>query len=219
VLKKHFGERAVNEPNLTAWVQSGYRDWQLQQEAVGVVQHMEAEANELSRTSHMEVIDLVSKRLAARYAVATQALSGEDGTIDVKLLHGLCRDVIALHRANQSADRLQIERDRFDLEETQQYNQREEEFLRKVWMRRDDIRAYIEKRLAERERLYQQLLAIDKNARRKSEEEELMEESSSAYAKATADTSASAGPTEDESALATDMEEEPSAALDEADPN
>jgi hypothetical protein len=186
----------------------------LQQEAVEVVQQMQAEDNELSRASHMGVIDLVSKRLAARYAVATQALSGEDGKLDVKLLHGLCRDVIALRRANLSADRLQIERDRFDLEETQQYNQQEEEFLRKVWRRREDLLIYIKRRTEKRDRLWKRMFPDGEKPGPESDMDELLEESSSTFAEATADTSASTMPTEDESALARPTEDEPTATAD-----
>src|SRR5690349_7441255 len=38
VLKAQYDGREINEPNLTAWRQGGFLDWQRQQEALGVAE-------------------------------------------------------------------------------------------------------------------------------------------------------------------------------------
>src|SRR5437667_1518553 len=108
VLKAEFDRRPVNEQNLSEWKNGGYKDWQLQREAIELVRHMDADSDELNQASKVRLTDLLAQRLAARYVVAAKALSGSngngDGEIDLKLLREFCGDIVALRKRDQSAE-------------------------------------------------------------------------------------------------------------------
>src|SRR5712671_2353536 len=74
VLAAEFESRAISEQNLSEWKAGGYRDWLLQQEAIELVRHMDADSSELNQVSQVRLTDLLAQRLAARYVVAAQAL-------------------------------------------------------------------------------------------------------------------------------------------------
>jgi len=144
VLAAEFEGRAVSEQNLSEWKAGGYRDWLLQQEALELVRHMDADSSELNQASQTRLTDLLAQRLAARYVVAAQSLSqpngsDADGEIDLKLLRELCGDIVALRKGDHSAERLKLERERLDFDREQLRRLREEEF--EAWARehRDDI--------------------------------------------------------------------------------
>ncbi len=176
MLKAHFDGRGVTVNNLSEWTQGGYRDWLVQQEAVEAVQRMEAESDELAEVSKTPVINLLSQRLAARYAVAAQALNRADGKVDVKLLRELCSDVVALRRSDQRAKRLQIEHDRLKLERDQfkvdsfdVERIQERELLEWAWTHRELVLANL-KRRAEDMAMIDRALRVDaENARRSRE--------------------------------------------------
>jgi hypothetical protein len=180
VLKADFGGRSITESNLSEWRQGGYREWQVQQEAIEAVRHMDVDSSELNKASKTPVIDLLSHRLAARYVVATQTLNRPDGEgeIDVKLLHGFCRDVVALRRSDHTAERLEIERGRLKLERDQHHKMQDEEFLQRAWARHKEVLTYIGKRFDERESLYRSLMADDAKCQETSGQAELPEEPS-----------------------------------------
>jgi hypothetical protein len=218
MLKTHFSGRVVTVNNLSEWTQGGYRDWLVQQEAVEAVQRMEAESEELAETSETPVINLLSQRLAARYAVAAQALTRADGQIDVKLLRELCSDVVALRRSEQRADRLKIEQDRLKLvreqfksDSRQVEKMQEKELLQWAWTHRELVLAHIKRRVDDRDLIERALMADAENERRAREQRERAFKPArhkprvkppappkpSAFAKASADTSASTKPAAD----------------------
>src|SRR5438876_10732909 len=123
VLTAEFDRRPVNEQNLSEWKNGGYKDCQLQQEAIELVRHMDADSDELNQASKVRLTDLLAQRLAARYVVAAKALSGSnapngdgDGEIDLKLLREFCADIVALRKGDHSAERLKIERERLEFD-------------------------------------------------------------------------------------------------------
>ncbi len=180
LLKADFEGRSITESNLSEWRQGGYREWQVQQETIEAVRNMDVDSSALVKASKTPVIDLLTRRLAARYVVATQTLNrpNGEGAIDVKLLHGFCRDVVTLRRSDQAAERLEIERGRLKLERDQLHKMRDEEFLRRAWARHKEVLAYIGKRLDQRESLYRSLLADDANSQEAGGQAELPEEPS-----------------------------------------
>jgi hypothetical protein len=141
VLKAEFGSRSVSEQNLSEWKLGGYPDWQLQQEAIELVRHMDADSNELNQASKLRLTDLLAQRLAARYAVATKLLTQSDtgGEIDLKLLRELCGDIVALRKGDHSAERLEVERERLEFEREQLRELREEEFSEWARDHRDEV--------------------------------------------------------------------------------
>ncbi|MBM3862232.1 MAG: hypothetical protein FJ395_21620 [Verrucomicrobia bacterium] len=131
-LAAEFGGRPVTEQNLSEWKGGGFREWQLQQEAIELVRHMDDDAEELNQASNIRLTDLLAQRLAARYVIAAKTLSAAnenaDGELDLKLLREFCSDIVALRKGDHSAERLELERERLELEREQLRELREEEY-------------------------------------------------------------------------------------------
>src|SRR2546428_2272817 len=75
VLKAEFGDRPVNEPNLSDWRTGGYEDWRIQQETMQQVNQLVANAKELGGASQTPLSELLATCLAARYAVELSRLT------------------------------------------------------------------------------------------------------------------------------------------------
>ncbi len=75
VLKAEFGDRPVNEPNLSDWRTGGYEDWRVHQETMQQVNQLVANAKELGGTSQTPLSELLATCLAARYAVELSRLT------------------------------------------------------------------------------------------------------------------------------------------------
>jgi len=117
VVAAEFGGRPVREQNLSEWRQGGYEDWLRQQEALELVRHLAAEADDLQVAAGEPLSDKLGLWLAARYAVATRKLASEnEGDLDWHRLRELCSDVVALRRGDHSAARLKIEQARLERE-------------------------------------------------------------------------------------------------------
>src|SRR5713226_3591975 len=129
VLKAEFGDRPVNEPNLSDWRTGGYEDWRVHQDTMQQVNQLVANAKELGGASQTPLSELLATCLAARYAVELSRLTapvtpregtrptGEaegNGGCDFEVLRKLCRDVLALRRLDLAGQRLRIEREAAD---------------------------------------------------------------------------------------------------------
>src|SRR6266478_9917655 len=75
VLKAEFGERPVNEPNLSDWKAGGYEDWLVHQDTMQQVNQLVANAKELGGASQTPLSELLATCLAARYAVELSRLT------------------------------------------------------------------------------------------------------------------------------------------------
>lgn len=60
--------------------------------------------------------DTLAFWLAARYAVATRRIAQTGGREGRRLLREMCGDIVELRKGDHSAERLQIERERLELE-------------------------------------------------------------------------------------------------------
>ncbi len=128
VLKAEFGDRPVNEPNLSDWRTGGYQDWLVHQDTMAQVSLLVASAKALGGASPMPLTELLANCLAARYVVELGRLmartpregtlpTGEadgDGGCDLEVLRKICRDVLALRRLDLAGQRLRIEREAAD---------------------------------------------------------------------------------------------------------
>src|SRR6266478_7268464 len=76
VLKAEFGDRPVNEPNLSDWRTGGYEDWRVHQDTMQQVNQLVANAKELGGTSQTPLSELLMTCLAARYVVELGRLTG-----------------------------------------------------------------------------------------------------------------------------------------------
>ncbi len=75
VLKAEFGDRPVNEPNLSDWRAGGYEDWRVHQDTMQQVNQLVANAKELGGASQTPLSELLATCLAARYAVELSRLA------------------------------------------------------------------------------------------------------------------------------------------------
>jgi len=115
VLKAEFGDRPVNEPNLSDWRTGGYQDWLVHQDTMAQVSLLVASAKALEGASPMPLTELLANCLAARYVVELGRLmaNGNEGG-DLEMLRKICRDVLALRRLDLAGQRLRIEREAAD---------------------------------------------------------------------------------------------------------
>src|SRR5713101_6059463 len=144
-LKADFGDRPVNEPNLSHWRNGGYEDWLVHQDTMGQVNQLAANAKELGGASNTPLSELLATCLAARYAVELSRLpttktprggtrptteAEGNGGCDFEVLRKLCRDVLALRRLDLAAQRLRIEREAADREMRADEEERKEKVLK-----------------------------------------------------------------------------------------
>src|SRR6266481_6399545 len=145
VLKAEFGERPVNEPNLSDWKAGGYEDWLVHQDTMEQVNQLVANAKELGGASQTPLSELLMTCLAARYVVELGRLTVArtpregtrptaeaegDGGCDLERLRKICRDVLALRRLDLAAQRLRIEREAADREMRKDEEERKEKLLK-----------------------------------------------------------------------------------------
>src|SRR6266571_2526049 len=137
VLKAEFGERPVNEPNLSDWKAGGYEDWLVHQDTMEQVNQLVANAKELGGASQTPLSELLMTCLAARYVVELGRLKAAfpereaegNGGCDLERLRKICRDVLALRRLDLAAQRLRIEREAADREMRKDEEERKEKVL------------------------------------------------------------------------------------------
>ncbi|MGA3182155.1 MAG: thiamine pyrophosphate-dependent enzyme [Verrucomicrobiota bacterium] len=117
-LDAEFDGQAINEINLSNWKLGGYREWELQQEALEAVRRLGANAAELNTESGGQMADQMAACLTARIAIALQKLpdEGEDPAAQWQRLRLLCGDLVALRKGDHNAQWLRLEREKLDLD-------------------------------------------------------------------------------------------------------
>jgi len=155
VLNAQFGGRPITSQNLSEWVRGGYRDWLFQEQALELVRRMKEDDTELAEAGDMKVVDLLARRLTARFIVLFQEVSRLDGdpAAQLELLHRLGRDVAALRRSDQWADRMKLERDRLQLERDQFEVDQEADRFQWAWQNSKRVVAYLNNRYDRREKI------------------------------------------------------------------
>jgi len=119
VLKEQFGGVRISKQNLSEWRLGGFARWQAQRELLTQARDMAEDAEELSTATDGRLTDHLATVLAARYAAVLSNWSGEvsEGMQQqLKSLHGLCRNIVALRRGDYHGTRLRLEEERTELE-------------------------------------------------------------------------------------------------------
>jgi hypothetical protein len=116
IVAAEFGGKAIREQNLSEWKQGGYRDWVAHQEALEVAARLCEDAKEWNAKGRAPLTDLLAHWTVARYAVATRRVSDTGGREGWRLLREMCGDIVELRKGDHSAERLQIEYERLELE-------------------------------------------------------------------------------------------------------
>jgi hypothetical protein len=116
ILATEFGGKVIREQNLSEWKQGGYRDWLAKQEALEIAERLGEDATEWNAEGRASLTDTLALWLVARYAVATRRVAETDGREGWRLLREMCGDIVELRKGDHTAERLQIERERLELE-------------------------------------------------------------------------------------------------------
>jgi len=113
------GSKPVNKQNLSEWRAGGFVEWQSRQEMLAQTRELAADASELTAAANGKLTDYLATVLAARYASAMAAWNGEvtdDFRRKLRVMHGLCQDIVVLRRGDHSGARLALEQERVERE-------------------------------------------------------------------------------------------------------
>ena len=116
IVATEFGGKAIREQNLSEWKQRGYRDWLAKQEALEIAERLREDATEWNAEGRPALTDTLAFWLVARYALATRRVAETGGREGWRLLREMCGDIVELRKGDHTAERLQIERERLELE-------------------------------------------------------------------------------------------------------
>jgi hypothetical protein len=118
VMAAEFGGKPIREQNLSDWRKYGYAKWLWQQKALDMARQLSADVGELQPAGAPPLADQMAVWLTSRCLVAVQKLTEKnpDGELDLKVLHELCNDVVAVRRGDQSGARLKMEQERLERE-------------------------------------------------------------------------------------------------------
>ena len=128
-------------------------------EAMAEVRRVVAEAKELSEAADGALTDKLACWVAGRYAIATRQLA-TSGELDWRLLRDLCHDLVDLRRGDHSAESLRIERERLEMERSEQRENLEQRFWEWAKDNRSKICQGVAKTPQEKERLMREILGI-----------------------------------------------------------
>jgi len=118
LLAAEFDGEPVNEVNLSNWKQGGYRDWQAGQAACQAALQFQAEAAQLSQGAGPHLADQLALCLTARLAAALQNsfADGDNPGQALEELGRLRRNLVALRKGDHTGQRVQIEREKLELD-------------------------------------------------------------------------------------------------------
>ncbi len=98
--------------HLSHWKAGGYEEWLTRRETLEQARELAADSRELTAATDGKLTDHLATVLAARYAAALAEWNGEpDEKFERKLriLHGMCRDIVKLRRSDHQAARQNAE--------------------------------------------------------------------------------------------------------------
>jgi hypothetical protein len=114
IVKAEFHGRPIRAQNISEWKKGGFREWQLQQDALEQVPLVITEAAELKGKVNGQLTDHLAVWLTAHLMSAVRRLAAADLTDAArwKLLHEACADLVALRRGDQDREWISVERER-----------------------------------------------------------------------------------------------------------
>jgi hypothetical protein len=117
-LLREFDGRPITEDNISQWRSGGYREWLCHKDASSQFAELAALAGDSHGASRTRIVDYASTLLAALYSRALALSDAGDSPPDLRELNGISHALAALRNTDQNSDRVDIERRRFDREET-----------------------------------------------------------------------------------------------------
>jgi hypothetical protein len=135
VLAGEFGGRPINEQNLTEWKQGGYNDWLRHQETRAWVRRLADESADLEGDAgDFSVADWLSTPVAiviGRWILEAEAGEKNDPKQRAAFL-AAARELTELRRCDHRAERLRIDRERWETEQQDRQNKELETLRRKT---------------------------------------------------------------------------------------
>jgi hypothetical protein len=125
VLAEEFGGRPISEQNLSEWKQGGFEDWLRHQETREWVRTLADESADLEEDAgDFSVADWLSAPLAVALGRWIHELTtgAQNDTKQRKGLVALAREVTELRRSDHTAERLRIDRERWETEQQEKEN-------------------------------------------------------------------------------------------------
>lgn len=116
VLAADFGGRPVNEQNLSDWKLGGFEDWRRHQEARAWVAQLVEESDDLTGESGgVSLADRAAvPALVALHKTLQKADAAGDDREERRAVLGVAREITQIRRANHEAERVRIERERWE---------------------------------------------------------------------------------------------------------
>jgi hypothetical protein len=158
VLAEEFGGRPISEQNLSGWKQGGFEDWLRHQETREWVQKLADESADLEEIAgDFSVADWLSAPLAVALGRWIHELTtgAQNDMKQRKALLAIAREVTELRRSDHTAERLRIDRERWDAEQQEKKNEELEKLKREV----DAAEVYLRFLLAHVKHQYEEKVA------------------------------------------------------------
>src|SRR5450759_2382498 len=125
VLAEEFGGRPVNEQNLSEWKQGGFEDWLRHEKTREWVRALAEESGDLGEEAgDVSVADLLSAPLAVALGRWINELTAgaQSDPGQRKELLAVARELAELRRSDHGAERLRIDRERWEDEQQEKHN-------------------------------------------------------------------------------------------------
>lgn len=118
LVQSQFGGHPIREQNVSQWKKGGHQEWLRHQEAMELAERLYERAGEMhvKEKEEMNMSEVLSFWLAARYAAATEEIAAMEGPEAWKQLRQMCGDVAKLRRLDYQAQKMGIEEDRLELQ-------------------------------------------------------------------------------------------------------
>jgi hypothetical protein len=125
VLAEDFGGRPINEQNLSEWKQGGFNDWLRHQDTREWVRALADESGDLEEDAgDLSVADWLSAPLAVALGrwIHELAAGAQNDAGQRKELLAVARELAELRRSDHGAERLRIDRERWEDEQQEKHN-------------------------------------------------------------------------------------------------
>ncbi|MGB8355951.1 MAG: ankyrin repeat domain-containing protein [Chthoniobacteraceae bacterium] len=134
ILSEQFDSSPVSKQNLSAWRTGGYQEWTTHRDALELIKDISGEADDVFSVSGGEdggpaFSEKMALWYAARYLILAKKVmvNAEKGDLDKQeaAMHRIGRELANLRRADHSAARIRLERERFEFQSILAYEAQE----------------------------------------------------------------------------------------------
>ena len=126
ILKSDFGDHPITDGNLSEWKNGGFLEWQAQRERFADLDDLNAEGDELAKTTS-KVAKNMEAVVLARYATLLHRSRGEipeQLRATLQCYSKSLRDITRYRRCEQSRERTQIQRESLELKRARAENRK-----------------------------------------------------------------------------------------------